>query len=218
MPMMQAWRVVLGLTEDFDDLMTMNKVGKVFTLPFIVEALIKRFADLDAELYLGWRADLFTAFRSIHFGGQFRDFASHLSDSLLINIRFCAHELDKRAPEKVVSPEDLATLREAAWALYEAVLASDLPPHLFRYLLDYIYLILSAIDDYNITGATALEHALNAAIGTVATDRTTAAEVKQTPLGERFWALVSKVGLLLQLAKSATELAEGVQKLLTNKT
>ena len=214
---MEAWRTVLELPESVDDLMTMNKVGKIFTLPSIIEALIKRFSDLDADLYLGWRADLFIAFRSIHFEAQFNQFASRLSDSLLINIRFCAHELDKRAPEKNVSADDLAKLRESAWALYEEVLASDLPPSLFRYLLDYLYLILSAIDDYNITGAAALERALNAAIGTVATDRPTAADVQQSPLGERFWALVSRICLLLQLAKSATELAEGVQKLLPNK-
>ncbi len=98
--MMIAWRNVLQLPEQLDDLVTMNKVGKLFTLPSIISAQIQRFPDLDAELYLGRSADLTKAFRCVNFNANFYDFSQRLPDSLLISIRFCAHELDKRAPEK----------------------------------------------------------------------------------------------------------------------
>lgn len=61
--MMQGWRKVLQLPDNLDDLSTMSKVGKVFTLPAIISTHIERFSDLDAELYLGWREDLSKAFR-----------------------------------------------------------------------------------------------------------------------------------------------------------
>jgi hypothetical protein len=37
-------------------------------------------------------------------------------------------------------------------------------PHLVRYLLDYLYLVIEAIDDFEITGASGLEQSLNAAV------------------------------------------------------
>ena len=69
--MLIAWRTVLQLPEQLDDLITMSRVGKVFTLPSIISDQIQRFPDLDAELYLGWRKDLSTAFRVINFNANF---------------------------------------------------------------------------------------------------------------------------------------------------
>jgi hypothetical protein len=61
--MLVGWRTVLELPEHLDDLITMNRVSKVFTLPSTISDQIRRFSDLDPELYLGWRQDLSTAFR-----------------------------------------------------------------------------------------------------------------------------------------------------------
>ncbi len=100
--------------------------------------------------------------------------------------------------------------------LYEEVLKADLPPDLSRYLLDYLYLIIEAIDDYNITGAIGMERALNAVLGTIITDSARAEKVRQSTFGEKFLGVITKLGVVLKLAKTATELADGVRKLLTN--
>jgi hypothetical protein len=212
--MLVGWRAVLSLADDIDDLIVMSKIGKVFTLPSIITTHIQRFPDLPEKLYLGWRNDLAAAFRAIHFSTMFSEFGTRLSDSLLTSISFCAHELGRRIPEKDVAQEELNAIRESAWALYEEILKSDLPPHLARYLLDYLYLVIEAIDDFEITGAAGLERSLNAVIGAVATDTATAKQADASPFGERFWGVMTKVGVLLRLGKTALELEEGVRKLL----
>jgi len=212
--MLVAWRAVLGLPEDIDDLIVMSKIGKVFTLPSIITTHIQRFPDLPADLYLGWRKDLAAAFRAIHFSTMFGEFSNRLSDSLLTTISFCAHELSRRMPEKDVAREDLSAIRESAWSLYEEVLKSDLPPHLAQYLLDHLYLIIEAIDDFEITGAAGLERSLNAVIGAVATDTVTAKQADESQFGKRFWGVMTKIGVLLKLGKTALELGEGVGKFL----
>jgi hypothetical protein len=100
--------------------------------------------------------------------------------------------------------------------LYEEVLKADLPPDLSRYLLDHLYLIIEAIDDYNITGAVEMERALNAVLGTIITDSVRAEKVRRSAFGEKFWGVITKMGVVLKVAKTATELADGVRKLLTN--
>ena len=213
--MMVGWRNLLGIGSDVDDLLVMSKVGKVFALPSLVEDQIKRFSDLDADLYLGWRKDLTTAFRHVNFHANFGEFTQRLSDSLLINIRFCAHELAKRAPEKNISREELDSLRQSAWSLYDEVTKAELSAELSRYLLDHIYLIIEAIDDYDITGASAIEKALNVTLGTIITAPDLAVEARKSAFGEEFWNVMSKTGVLLKVAKTALELEEGVRKLLT---
>ena len=115
--MLVAWRAVLSLADDVDDLIVMSKIGKVFTLPSIITTHIQRFPDLPEKLYLGWRNDISSAFRAIQFNTSFGQFSTRLSDSLLTSISFCAHELDRRMPEKDVAREELKTIRESAWAL-----------------------------------------------------------------------------------------------------
>src|SRR5438132_4524687 len=75
-------------------------------------------------------------------------------------------------------------------------------------------LIIEAIDDYDVTGAVGMERALNAVLGTIITDSARAENVRKSQFGEKFWIVVTKVGVVLKLAKTATELAEGVRKLL----
>ena len=212
--MLVGWRNVLSLPENIDDLILMGKIGKVFTLPSIITTHIERFPDLDRDLYLGWRNDLSATFRAIQFSTTFGQFSNRLSDSMLNNIRFCAQELDKRMPEKDVAPEGLTDIRDSAWALYEEILKSDLPPDLVRYLLDCLYLVIEAIDDFEITGAAGLEQSLNAVVGTVATNTATAKQASASPFGDRLWSVVTKVAVLLKLGKTALELEEGIRKFL----
>lgn len=211
--MILGWRNVMDLPDDMDDMVIMNKVGKVLTLPHVISLQIQRFNDIDHDLYLGWRKDLTIAFQHINFHANFAEFSSKLSDSLLINIRFCAHELDKRMPEKDISDADLASLRDEANKLFDSILAADLPQELSRYLLDHIYQIVEAIDDYVISGSPMLEAVLNQAIGTVATARPLATQVKDSTFGENFWKLIGRVSLILSISKSAAELGPLVKSL-----
>jgi len=212
--MIDGWRQALTLAAQTDDFLVMSKVGRVFTVPEIIAKEIARFPDIDAELYLGWRKDLEEAFRHINFQATFNDFSRRLSKSLLINIQFCAHELNKRLPEKEISPEELVKLREAVTTLYDEVLKSDLPPDLFRYALDHLFLIIEALDNYSITGATGIEMALNAVVGTVVTQNNLSKKFADSAVGAKFWQTMGRIAVALSLGKFGYELADSALKAL----
>lgn len=215
--MMDAWKAVLGLPGEYEDILAMSKVGKVFTLPRVIGDQIRQYDDLDQELFLGWQKDLAEAFSYVNFKGQFASYSDKLTDSLLVNIRFCSHELAKRKPEKVPDEKALQEIRDLVHKLYEDVLSANLQPELARYILDHLYMIIEAIDDFSITGTLALRTSLDAIAGTVLTSTKLAKETKASAFGERFWGVVGRIGLLLDLAKSALELGEGLGKLLPEK-
>jgi hypothetical protein len=213
-PMIEGWRRALTVATQSDDFLVMSQVGRVFTLPEIIAKEIARFPDIDAELYLGWRKELEEAFRHINFQASFNDFRRRLSKSLLINIQFCAHELNKRLPEKEISPEELEKLREAVSTLYDEVLKSDLPPDLFRYALDHLFLIIEALDNYSVTGATGIEMALNAVIGTVVTQHNLSKKFAESAVGTKFWQTMGRIAVALSLGKFGYELADTALKAL----
>jgi hypothetical protein len=212
----QGWKKVLQLPAEADDLTVMNKVGRVFTLPNLIAMEIERFGDIDADLYLGWRKDLTEAFHFVGFQFPFMEFARRLSKSLLINIQFCAHELEKRLPEKEISSEELEEIREQVWQLYEEVLRSDLPAVLFRYALDHLYLIIEAIDNYLITGTTGIKYGLDAVIGAAFTDTETSKAVAESSIGDKYWKVMGRIATALALGKAAAQLADFAYKALAN--
>jgi len=213
-PTPQAWQIILNCPNT-EDLALFNKLGKVFILPEQTSLQIARFEDLDRDLFLGWRPDLTAAFKRFNFQNQFNDFASQLSDSLLINIKFCDHELEKRAPEKDVKREDLSEIITLARQLFDAVLAAkDLPPALLQYLLTQLYLIIEAIDDYDITGPGAVQRSVEATVGTIFTQNAVAVEARKTSVGAQLWDLVGKLAFILKVSKGVLELVDKVKEML----
>jgi hypothetical protein len=47
-----------------------------------------------------------------------------------------------------------------------------------------------------------MERSLNAVIGAVATDTSTAKQANESSFGERFWGVMTKVGVILKIAKT----------------
>jgi hypothetical protein len=210
-----AWKDVLKLPAAIEPLSVMSKVGLLYALPDLIAKEIGRFPDLDPELYLGWRTDLANAFAVVGFQMPSSEFRGRLTNSLLTNIRFCSQELEKRIPEKEVSAEHLQAIREAATALYDEVLKLDLSPHLSRFLLDHLWLIIDAVDKYQITGAPGLQTSIDAIVGATVTDPVTSREAAQSEAGKKFWDnVVSRVAVALRLGKGALELADAARKFL----
>jgi len=213
-PMMVVWRQILGVAPDLEETMVMTLVGKIFLLPSQVTTEISQFADLDQRLYLGWKQDLAEALKKINFNSNFADFYDKLSDSLLLTIEFCAHELSKRRPEKVLDQASLDEIKEQVHSFYDSILAADIPADIRRFLLDHTYELIDAIDSYIITGAIPLQRALDSTIGSFLTDQETAKQIKNEEISKRFWEIMNKVAIVLNISKSALELGEGAAKLI----
>ena len=208
--MTEAWREILKFGPEVSDLVLMNKVGKIFTLPNIISDEILQLNDIDHDLYLGWREDLIQALYHINFRAQFNDFSSRLTDSLLMNIRFCAHELGRRRPEKTIDPSEIEELKNDAYTLYESLKTSDIPADLRRYLLDHLYTVIDAIDNYLITGTPGLEIALDSAIGSAYTNYALVMKTKNSDEGKQFWNVFGKLAVAIQFTKNTAELGEKI--------
>lgn len=208
--MVGAWRSVFKLGEDVSDVVVMSKVALVYLLPSQIALEIRRFEQLDPELYLGWVPELTSALTLVSFKGAFNGFTAHLTDSLLTSIAFGADQLSRLCPEKMVGKEELQKLRDSAYDLYQKVQEADLPPDLSRYLLDHLYLIYDAIDNYQITGARGLERAFATTVGMVVSDPSLATKTKESTVGTQFWSVVGKAALLLKFAEGVRKLGEFV--------
>ena len=211
--MLVAWGNILRV-DGTNVMRTMGKIGKVFALASFVETCVERVPDIKKELFLSWRGDLAKAFNTFGFGNQFGAFKGQLSDSLLSILEFVSHELDKHMPEKELTVEEINELKDAAWNLHQEVARSSLTASLREYLLDNLYRIIEALEDYDIIGCRGVEVAFDAVLGSAMSKSETVKEVGASPFGDKLWALMAKIALALNLAKGAAELTDRVTKAL----
>jgi hypothetical protein len=196
-PMLMGWRKVFRMGEHARDFAVMERIGRVYVLAGEISNLVDRFEDLDPQLYLGWREELEEAFLNLSFRSEFDTFVRRIPRTLLVNIEFCSNALSERCPEPLVDPEKLAELNKLAAELLPAVQDSDLDEAGKRYFLDYLTLIRRAVDGYTFQGAPALQAVLDAATGSLATQRQVSIPTRETPIGKRFWGLTTKIAKAL---------------------
>lgn len=215
-PMPTGWRHVLNLPDSTPDTIVLAKVGLIYHLPIQIEAEIKRYEDLDTDLYLKWQNELTKAFTQINFTNQFAQFTGQLNETLLTVIQFCDHELSKRNPEKIIDESQLKEIKTSTEELFDKISLSVMDNDLKRFLLHHLYLIIEALQNYIITGAKGLETALDAAIGKLVIDPMMRSKFEKSEKKKDVWDILSKIALILSSAKTAFELGEGIAKLLSS--
>lgn len=191
--MLFGWRKVFRMVETTRDFAVMERIGRVYALAGEITELVSRFDDLDPQLYLGWREELEEAFLNLSFRSEFDTFIKQLPKTLLVNIEFCSNALSDRCPEPMVDPDQLMDLSKVAGELIKDVPGSDLDEAGKRYFLDYLALVRRAVDDYSLTGAPSLQGVVDAVTGTLATQRQVSIPTRDTPVGKRFWSLITKI-------------------------
>ncbi|MCU0772220.1 MAG: hypothetical protein MUE94_10705 [Verrucomicrobia bacterium] len=208
-PMLMGWRKVFRMAESVSDFAVMEQIGRVYAMVGEVSDLVGRFKDLDPQLYLGWREELGEAFLNLSFRSEFGTFASRLPRTMLVNVEFCSNALSERCPEPMVDSDKLAELGTLATDLIKQVPEADLDEAGQRYFMDYLTLIRRSVTDYPLSGAPALQGAIDACTGTLVTQRQVSLATRETPIGKKFWSLINKISRLLAPAESEDDHQQG---------
>lgn len=196
-PMLVGWRKVFRMPESISDFAVLEQIGRVYGLVGEISDLVGRFKDLDPQLYLGWREELEEAFLNLSFRSEFATFVKRIPKTLLINVEFCANALSERCPETVIEPDKLAEVGTLVAELLRQVPEAELDDPAKRYFLDGLTLIRRAVNDYALGGTPGLQGAIDACTGTLVTQRQVALPTRETPVGKKFWSLISKITKLL---------------------
>jgi len=210
----QGWAKVLGL-EGKDSYIVLSKIGKILALPEQIATEIRQIKVLSShDHYLEWQPEFFTLFLNMNIGSSFENFSTRITKGLMAGIARCDDQLKTHRPEKEILPADLLAVRQQADELYETVSVSELDPALKRFLTDRLYMIIDAIDNYNLTGGNGLVLAMDATLGSFfCTNHEIAKELKDTEFKEPFIKLMSRIWLVLQITTTVPMLPEAFDKI-----
>ena len=159
----QQWHVILQTENNESKLM--SSLGKVMALPMqILNELNEHYQPHQIHAS-HWMSKLDASFANQQFHSQWATFIDHIDDHTISYLSNSAMLLEGKSLTKVISAEELASLKTLFSELIEEVLKSEQPKELKFFVIKNLKKIVEAIDDYRLTGSLPLIEAMDATIG-----------------------------------------------------
>lgn len=160
-----VWKTVLEIDDDF------SVFSKVCAVQGLIEETVCTFETHDPENYkeyLSWLPAIEKAFNQQDLYGNWQSFRSLISPATLSGLFTSASALNGFTGCTQISVEDLSSLRESTNKLIDKISASDLDSDIQLFILDHLYSILRALNDYQIKGPDYLIEKIERAAGSTA--------------------------------------------------
>ncbi|MEP3351080.1 MAG: hypothetical protein ABJN96_14150 [Marinomonas sp.] len=157
-----VWKSILGIDDDF------NIFSKICAVQSLIDETVRTFEIHDPENYkeyLAWLPNIENAFNKQDLSGNWQTFRSAVSPSTLSMLFTSASALNGFTGYTKVSNEELSSLHEKTNKLMGEIKQSDLDHDVQLFILNHLYSILNALDDYQIKGPDYLIEKIERATG-----------------------------------------------------
>jgi len=212
-PAQVVWSQILGI-EQADLPLLLHRLGRVYALPQKVQSEIRQIREIDHDVYLKSVSKVATAFKRLNLAAPWDSFIKHVDDVAIHGLEFCDERLSNIAPEQALREDQLTKLHDEVRLLIDEVVKAQIDDKLRAYMLKHLEMVELAIGDYDICGSEPLETSFTTVVGSVALDKETAQNVKDSAFGDRFWGCMGKLAVLLTVVVGATQLPSNIKQIL----
>ena len=205
-PGLPAWAKVFEV-EPSDINGLYRKLAMTGNLPSEVSTDFRNLPEIDHDLHLSWVANATAALNPTDINAQLKRAADTFNSEVVNLIRICESHLIRHSPEEAIDVDEMATLRASATSLADDVLADEeLSSDLKQYILHHTHLVIQAIDDYGLQGASAILNGVDATIGAMVRQKASAKRTQETPYGERLQDTLKAFVVVVAAWKGAKEI------------
>lgn len=167
----EVWGALLNApVTSKDQSMLMSRLGKAMELPGqTVDAIRESFPD-DEDTWRHWSAQVQNAFLSQELTGQWGSFIGHIDDHSLMYLRMSSRLLQTMANTKLIADDDIKASRAKLDEILVEIRDSEQPAEIKKFLMRALQKIITALDEYAITGALPVIDAIEGALGHAVVD------------------------------------------------
>ena len=210
---LKAWSEILSVAES-NQAELIRRLGLLIALPSQIRAQIELIPEIDTDLYLKWIPEIDAGFSKFNLSASLTEFTNPISESSLNDLRYCSDVLSRKCPENTLDLSELESLKNDLLELIDRFLASSIEDHLKRLILEKLYSIHVAIQDYTLSGIMPLTNAVRNVVGTAITDQETIKGFNKTKLGADFWKMIHRVAMIVSILYGTAQLQSGISTLL----
>ena len=205
----RAWAGLLNVEESNGALLT-SRIGKLMSLP---QEIIERTKELypdRASTWVHWSTQVNNAFATQNINGTWQTFISNIDNHTITYLQFSADLLEVNSKIKKLDLDDMLSLRNKISELLSEVIGSDVDPSIKKYIIHHLYKILTAIDEYKITGSLPILDAVEATIGHAYMDKGYREFLQSNGLGAKVLGVLGATADIVTAAIGIPQLTQGL--------
>lgn len=208
-----VWTEVFSLPRNELSPLLTARLAQAMLLPYEAVSLL---AEEHPELPTpSWALKVCAAFQVHNVHGAIDSFKSSINAETLANLQTSAVLLDKGSKRKTLSQSELAEMKEAiALVLQDVLEATEIPDDLRVYLGRALRKIITAIEEYELTGATPILEAIEQAVGHAMVDPVYKSFLTDADLGKRVFEALQAAAGIVTVATGMPLLMQAAQQFL----
>jgi len=211
-PCKTAWAQLLGVDPHSHELFA--RMAKVMELPSLAFQALTDADPSDAQDCNHWRAQLNNAFSQQNLSSNWQTFIGHIDQHSVTYLKMHAKILDLGSSRHAINPAELGKARAELDDILKNVLASEdieLAPK--KYLVRNLRKLITAIDEFHLTGSEAIFDAIEVTIGHAIFDESYKKALKQEVTGSKLGTCLETLANLISVAQGVKELAAPIVSL-----
>jgi len=191
-----------------------GKLGKLLQqADLTADTIIAAHPD-EEEAVTYWRRKIFAALNETPLGGQWQNFYKHIDAHVLNYLRGHAKLINFDNPQKAIAADTLSHIQELAQEAKKALIASDLDEIVKLNLARKLSEIIESIDDYKITGFSAVFDTASSLIGQIIQlPESRKNALRDSAASGKIWETFKKISDTAQATSGYVALAQSVKQL-----
>lgn len=203
------WAEVLGI-EPEDHPTLLARLSKVLALPPQVRVAVEDVPEEEKDDFLAPLPYIETAFVTLNLDQPWKNFGRPITPDVMTGLGFCDWLLRKHKTEPHLPDEERERIHKEVRDLFEDVRANEDDDDLRKFLLRHLKAMDDALQEYKISGAPPVEEAIHAAMGDGVIRRLRGETPPRNSRSDRFWRMISRLAITLNLFTTGVELPETV--------
>jgi len=209
-----TWHELLDVAHE-EPALLMYRLGKVMELTDLIIREIRDNYPNQANSHTYWSSKVNTAFMQQNLNGQWKDFIAHIDEHTISFLNMSTDLLDNKSSTQLMNENDIKDIRTKIDALLLEAIDLDLDPEFKRYIVRYLKKIITAIDEYQISGAIPISEAIEGAFGHAFVDENYRSNMSETDFGSKVVSTLGAVASIVTIAVGLPQLPETFNYLLT---
>lgn len=212
-PCKAAWADLLGVDQNSHELLA--RMAKVMELPSLAFQVLTDADPSEADNCAHWIAQLNNAFSQQNLSANWSTFIGQIDGHSIRYLKMHAKILGMGSNRKAIDPAELGKVRAELEGILTEVLASEeiaLAPK--KYLVRNLRKLITAIDEFHLTGSEAIFDAIEVLVGHAAFDQDYKESLTKNATGSKLTDCLQTLANLVTVAQGYKELVAPITTLL----
>lgn len=205
-----AWQNIL---QTKDPALLLSRLGKMIALPEEISSTLSNSVDTTPGVVRHISNQFYAAFSSHKFGEKWEFFVTKIDDHIMNYLALASTLLETQIKTKRLDDAELEELRRGFVDVLEKIRVSELPARLKSHIVLQLHDLISALDDYFITGAEPVLERIEATIGHAHIDAEYKGFLRDHELGKSLLDCLGAAANLVTVAVGIPQLALVIQQL-----